>query len=708
MNTDNPDAKRLLHEHQVHQVELEMQNDELRKTIAERNEMADILLFMGQCGISESTEGFFHDLARYLARTLDMEFVCIDRLDQDHLSAETLAVFHNGQFEDNISYTLHDTPCGAVVGKRICSFPKNICGLFPNDTVLKDLQAESYLGATLWSSQGKPIGLIAVIGRKPLEDTRFGESVLQLVSVRASGELERLQAEEELRASEKRLALATSATQIGMFDQDLINGKVLWTQTHAVIFGYTPAPATTTEYDSNKWSERVHPDDLPHFIAEGQRCMMERKPVAVQYRIIWPDGSLHWVETKGIYLYDINGTATRMIGVAIDITERKQSETFRSMGQSMLQALSEDIDLKESIKRVFDIIKSATGADAVGIRLQDEDDFPYFYQEGFPEDFLLKENSLLVRTKDGGICRDECGNICLECTCGLVVTSKTDPSSPLFTKGGSSWTNDSFPFLHVPVEDDPRTNPRNECIHQGFASIALIPIRAKGRVIGLLQLNDRRKGCFTLEGIETLEKIAESIGESMLRKQAEEALRESEKRFRDIATASADWIWEVDSNVVFTFVSGKVKDVLGYDPDEILGRTPFDLMPPDEAERVHTEFLAIAAKREAFTDLPNLIKNRNGSLLHMLTSGVPIFDEHGEWCGYRGVDKDITMRKQDEEEIRRKNKELLALNEDMSFFNKAAVGRELRMIELKEEINKICLEAGLPQRYDVTITGDKP
>jgi C4-dicarboxylate-specific signal transduction histidine kinase len=199
MNTDSPDAKRLLHELQVHLVDLKKQNDELRKTIAERNEMEEILRFMGQCGISESTEGFFHDLARYLARTLDMEFVCIDRLEQDHLSAETLAMFHNGHFEDNISYTLHDTPCGAVVGKRICSFPKNICGLFPNDAVLQDLHAESYLGTTLWSSQGKPIGLIAVIGRTPLEDTRFGESVLQLVSVRASGELERLQAEVKLK-----------------------------------------------------------------------------------------------------------------------------------------------------------------------------------------------------------------------------------------------------------------------------------------------------------------------------------------------------------------------------------------------------------------------------------------------------------------------------------------------------------------------------
>jgi PAS domain S-box-containing protein len=177
----------------------------IARDITERKQIENILRFLGQCGSTESGEDFFHELARYLASALMMDFVCIDRLEEDRLSAETLAVFHNGQFEDNVTYTLKDTPCGDVVGKNVCSFPKNVCGLFPNDQVLQDLQAESYLGTTLWSAQGKPIGLIAVIGRHPLEDTRLGESVLQLVAVRAAGELERLQTEEQIKNQMKEL-----------------------------------------------------------------------------------------------------------------------------------------------------------------------------------------------------------------------------------------------------------------------------------------------------------------------------------------------------------------------------------------------------------------------------------------------------------------------------------------------------------------------
>ena len=165
----------------------------------ERTQIEEALRFLVQCGLGHPGEGFFQELARYLAQALAMDFVCIDRLEPDRLSAQTLAVFHNGRFEDNVSYTLKDTPCGQVVGQRICSFPRNVRALFPKDTVLQDLQAESYLGTTLWGTQGQPVGLIAVIGRQPLPDTRLAESILQVVAGRAAAELERQRADAELR-----------------------------------------------------------------------------------------------------------------------------------------------------------------------------------------------------------------------------------------------------------------------------------------------------------------------------------------------------------------------------------------------------------------------------------------------------------------------------------------------------------------------------
>jgi len=173
--------------------------------ITEHKRMDDALRFLVDCGVGRSSEDFFQALARYLADNLRMDYVCIDRLKDDLLAAETVAVCYDGKLENNISYTLKDTPCGDVVGKTVCCFASDVRNLFPKDAVLQEIPAESYVGTTLWGSQGKPIGLIAVIGRKPLADAQLAASILQVVAVRAAGELERRQAEEALRKSEAAL-----------------------------------------------------------------------------------------------------------------------------------------------------------------------------------------------------------------------------------------------------------------------------------------------------------------------------------------------------------------------------------------------------------------------------------------------------------------------------------------------------------------------
>jgi PAS domain S-box-containing protein len=133
---------------------------------------------------------------------------------------------------------------------------------------------------------------------------------------------------------------------------------------------------------------------------------------------------------------------------------------------------------------------------------------------------------------------------------------------------------------------------------------------------------------------------------------AEESLRQSERRFEDIARASADWIWEVDVEGRYSFVSDGVTDLLGYTPLEIVGKTPFDLMPPDEAARVGAEFVAIAARREAFSDLDNIILHKDGTRRHVQTNGVPILAADGELLGYRGLDRDVSEQHRLDEALR--------------------------------------------------------
>jgi len=130
------------------------------------------------------------------------------------------------------------------------------------------------------------------------------------------------------------------------------------------------------------------------------------------------------------------------------------------------------------------------------------------------------------------------------------------------------------------------------------------------------------------------------------RKKAEEALRASEERFRGLVETTSDWVWEVDAKGVYTYASPRVKKVLGYGSKELVGNTPFDFMPQREAHRVAAVFNGFAAKRETFAFLENVNRHKNGRPVVMETSGVPFFAPDGTLLGYRGVDRDITERKQ--------------------------------------------------------------
>ncbi|MFC1495283.1 GAF domain-containing protein [Thermodesulfobacteriota bacterium] len=216
----------------------------------------------------------------------------------------------------------------------------------------------------------------------------------------------------------------------------------------------------------------------------------------------------------------------------------RQSGRYQHLITEILGILNDPPpSIAETIELILTSIKRETDFDAVGIRLRSGEDFPYFVQNGFSQDFLLKENSLIARDEHGAVCKDEDGNISLECTCGLVITGQTDPANPLFTESGSAWTNNSLPLLDIPEEQDPRLHPRNNCIHKGYLSVALIPIRANREIVGLLQLNDRKENGFTPEIVQFFEGIAASIGVALMRKQTEE---EREKLIKELQTALDD------------------------------------------------------------------------------------------------------------------------------------------------------------------------
>ena len=115
-------------------------------------------------------------------------------------------------------------------------------------------------------------------------------------------------------------------------------------------------------------------------------------------------------------------------------------------------------------------------------------------------------------------------------------------------------------------------------------------------------------------------------------------------RLRSLIETTSDWVWEVDREGVYTYASPEIERLLGYAPDEVLGKSAFDFMLPDERTRVKSLFFQALASCLPITQVMNVNVHKDGRRVVLETSGVPIFDASGVLIGYRGIDRDVTAR----------------------------------------------------------------
>lgn len=161
------------------------------------------------------------------------------------------------------------------------------------------------------------------------------------------------------------------------------------------------------------------------------------------------------------------------------------------------------------------------------------------------------------------------------------------------------------------------------------------------------------------------------------RKLSEEALRESEERFRSIVEATNEWIWSIDLEGRLTYSNPAVETILGYEPEGLLGRNSLDYIHQEDRAQFEEAFSRHIKEKSGWAGLILRWRHRDGSFRYLESSGVPIFDSRGALLGYRGTDRDITERKQSE-------KALTELAEREALINRIskAVHRSLGLTEI--------------------------
>jgi len=192
----------------------------------------------------------------------------------------------------------------------------------------------------------------------------------------------------------------------------------------------------------------------------------------------------------------------------------------------------------------------------------------------------------------------------------------------------------------------------------GLRSFATFPLPVGDAPAGALHLYAAEPGFFDDELVNLIDKLAQNVSFALnnfereaARQSAEKALWESEQRFRDIAQAAGEFVWENDNAGRFTYLSPRVVEVLGYTAEELVGHSAAEFMPADEPERVRQWFAENMKPDRSFRGLEHKIISKSGETLWLHISGVATWDERGNPTGHRGTTRDVTEIKGSEARI---------------------------------------------------------
>jgi diguanylate cyclase (GGDEF)-like protein/PAS domain S-box-containing protein len=377
----------------------------LSRDVTERHRIEDVLRFVAEGEWMRGGETFLNALVRYLGKLLGVDYVVIDKIAADPAYAETVALYAKGDVVPNMQYSLQHTPCGEVLSGSLCCYHENVQGQFPRAGLLRDMQAESYVGLPLWDTEGRVIGLIAALDGEPMADTNPVNSILKMVAGSVAAELKRNQMENVLRESYESLSEAQRISHVGNWELDLASGALHWSDEIYRIFEIDPE-LFGASYEA--FLDAIHPDDREAVNRAYTESLAKREPYEIEHRLLFADGRIKYVHERSETHYGEDGKPVRSLGTVQDITARKQAEQdheeTRNRLQGVLKTIPDLVWLKNadgvylSCNHAFERFFGASEAEITG--KMDHD----FVDAGLADFFRRKDSEAVAA---GRICINE-------------------------------------------------------------------------------------------------------------------------------------------------------------------------------------------------------------------------------------------------------------------------------------------------------------
>ncbi|MEZ5582877.1 MAG: PAS domain-containing protein [Candidatus Competibacteraceae bacterium] len=539
-----------------------------------------------------------------------------------------------------------------------------------------------------------------------------------MVMVRLADLGARKTVEAALRESQERLDLILKFGRIGTWDWHVDANQLIWNETHFNLLGYAPGEVIPTY---QIWRSRVHADDVERVEAMLNQALATHKPFTVEYRIVLPGGDApRWVYSEGHGIYDGAGQAKRVIGLIMDITERRQAEMDLRRSQERLQRITDALPVCISlvdadycyrfVNRTYEKWFGLSAAEITGKTVREFHGDAFFrsireyldrglagetvsYEVAKPSTadhshylattvvpaweghtkpvgvYVLtldlterKRAEIALRQSEASLQQAQriahVGNWELD-----VTTRRITWSEELFRMFGFDPTdpepayNELFNYIHP----DDRTQLQHcidEAIHRAKPyRIDLRILRPDG---SLGYLEARGQAACDQQG--TVVKLVGTALDITERKRAEQALWRT-RRFLDSVVENLPAMVFVKEAQTLRFVEfNKAGEaLLGIGREELLGKNDYDLFPKDEAD------FFLAKDRQVLTngellDIPEEpIQTRHQGIRLLHTRKIPFLDQSGSPQYLLGISEDITERKQTETALQKANAEMQAI-----------------------------------------------
>ncbi len=445
-----------------------------------------------------------------------------------------------------------------------------------------------------------------------ISKTSFEGSPPSLRAVRTLGACvditETKRAEEALREREAqyRAVIETSADGFLILDMD---GRVLETN---------DAYVRRSGYSRDELL-RMNISDLDNLLDPEQTLQRIRTVARDGYALFetlhrTKDGTI-WQAEADISFWPISGG--RLFVFVRDINQRKRSEALLRT-RAELSRIAENDTIENLLKLALDRMEIFTGSRISCVHLLDTTQSQVTLHVCSTATCAVLKNPLPAPIP---VAASPLLNECVR-THGPVMENSTPPSDPFLLSSNSGFT---------------------------LQRRLSVPVIREGTVTAIVCVGNKSSD-FNAEDLAAVEAISGAIMDLVERKRAEDALRESEERNRALVETSFDWIWEVDADLRYTYSSPRISALLGYEPEELIGRRSFDFMKPEEAARMRPIISAAFSRREPFAAVEKEYVHRNGHAVFFESSGVPVFGPGNVFKGYRGSDRNITERKLAERE----------------------------------------------------------